>query len=87
MLRKVPPVPQLAAQESSDEHPTNVEGEVPVAPLDGDNIASPDEQPNPEAKDRIDVREVHANAGPLSVNFRTMNVSRRVPAAEHGEQP
>ncbi|KAF9625144.1 hypothetical protein IFM89_019358 [Coptis chinensis] len=47
MLSKVPPVPQLAAQESSDEHPTNAEGEVPVAPLDGDNIASPDEQPKP----------------------------------------
>ncbi|KAF9605928.1 hypothetical protein IFM89_021076 [Coptis chinensis] len=86
MLSKVPPVPQLAAQESSDEHPTNAEGEAPVAPLDGDNIAAPDEQPNPEAEDRIDVREVHANAGPLSVSFRTVNVSRRVPAAEHGEQ-
>ncbi|KAF9599017.1 hypothetical protein IFM89_033362 [Coptis chinensis] len=41
MLSKVPPVPQLVAQESSDEHPTNAE----------------------------------------------VNVSRRVPAAEHGEQP
>ncbi|KAF9593449.1 hypothetical protein IFM89_023144, partial [Coptis chinensis] len=49
MLSKVSPVPQLAAQESSDEHPTNAEG-------------------------------------PLSVSFRTVNVSRRVPTAEHDHQ-
>ncbi|KAF9616770.1 hypothetical protein IFM89_032323 [Coptis chinensis] len=53
MLSKIPPVPQLATQESSDEHPTNAEGEAPIAPLDGDNIAAPDESDKTPAEDRL----------------------------------
>ncbi|KAF9614818.1 hypothetical protein IFM89_020741 [Coptis chinensis] len=45
-----------------------------------------DESQTPKPKTGIDAREVHANAGPLSVGLITMNVSRRVPATEHGEQ-
>ncbi|KAF9589584.1 hypothetical protein IFM89_025867 [Coptis chinensis] len=40
LLSKVPPVPQLAAQESSMNTQPMREGEAPVAPPDGDNIAA-----------------------------------------------
>ncbi|KAF9621464.1 hypothetical protein IFM89_021768 [Coptis chinensis] len=44
------PSSSTCAQESSDEHPTNAEGEAPIAPPDGDNIATRRKQPNPGLK-------------------------------------
>ncbi|KAF5192043.1 hypothetical protein FRX31_018370, partial [Thalictrum thalictroides] len=90
MLTKAHPVPQLGAQQTSDEQATNQEVDA-VVPQDGDDIVAGDEQPNPEADDRIvaDVREVHvnANAGPLRVSFSAeLSVSRHVPATGPSEQ-
>ncbi|PIA61079.1 hypothetical protein AQUCO_00300535v1 [Aquilegia coerulea] len=91
MLTKAPPVPQLGAEQTSDEQATNQETDAVVHPQDGDDIAAGDEEPNPEADDRVvaDVREVHvnANAGPLRVSFSAeLSVSRRVPATGSSEQ-
>ncbi|XP_077218805.1 ubiquitin-conjugating enzyme E2 32-like [Tasmannia lanceolata] len=90
MLSKAPAIPQLP-KTTSDEISNNREGEAQINPEIAGAVAGIEEHSDSESEGRIveNLREVrvNANAGPLRVSFSAgFKLSRRVPAAEQGEQ-